>query len=236
VGEIINGARKRSPRRGFFGPEFGWVATLALAALLLAGGAWYYRVFFFGNNLHEAISGQLYRSGRLSTTDLDDLIRRSRLRTVITFTGGSVKHTWFVAQKRVCQAHQVELVPINLPADRPPERAAINQLLDVLATSPRPILVQGNRGLDQSGFAAAAAALLAGAPPRVALLQFGLKYGQFGGAEHSRLGRALLGYQEWLEDHRWPHTPARFRTWACEADLVDGIAVARGTIAPAVAR
>jgi hypothetical protein len=236
VGEIINGARKRSSRRGFFGPEFGWIATLAVAAVLLAGGAWCSRVFFWGNNLHEAIAGQLYRSGRLSTPDLDDLIRAKRLRAVITFTGGSDKHPWYVAQKRVCQARQVALVPINLPADRLPERTPLNQLLDSLATMPRPILVQGNRGLDQSGFAAAAAELLAGAPPRVALLQFGLEYGQFGGAEHSPLGRALLGYQEWLLDHRWSHTPARFRTWARDADLVDSIAVARGTGAPAMAR
>jgi hypothetical protein len=77
--------------------------------------------------------------------------------------------------------------------------------------------VQGNRGLDQCGFTAAAAELLAGAPPRVALGEFALRYGQFGGAEHSPLGRALVGYQEWLEDHQWPHTPARFRAWAHDA-------------------
>ena len=89
IGEIINGARKRSPRRGFFGPELGWVATLAVAALLLAGGAWCSRVFFWGNNLHEAIAGQLYRSARLSTSDLDDVIRAKGVRTAVTFTGGN---------------------------------------------------------------------------------------------------------------------------------------------------
>ena len=58
----------------------------------------------------------------------------------------------------------------------------------------------------------ALAELLAGAPPRVALRQFALRYGQFGGAEHSPLGLTLLSYQEWLAHHQWPHAAARFRT------------------------
>jgi peptidoglycan/LPS O-acetylase OafA/YrhL len=246
IGEIVNGARKRSRRRGLFGPELGWVATLAVLALMLAGGVWSSRVFFWGNNLHEVIPGKLYRSGRLSTRDLDDLIRVKRLQTVITFTGGSEKHPWYVAQKRLCAARGIEVVPINVSADRLPERKPLNQLLDALATRPRPILVQGRRGLDECGLAAAAAELLADAPPRVALEQFALKYGQFGGAEHSPPGRALLSYQEWLEDHGWPHTPARFRTWAGEAYRVAAAALTppsgtrsqgqRGWGAPAIAR
>ena len=62
VGEIINGARKRTAKRGPLGPEFGWVATIAVLALVLAGGAWCSRVFFWGNNLYEEIPGQLYRT------------------------------------------------------------------------------------------------------------------------------------------------------------------------------
>ena len=248
VGEIINGARKRTAKRGLLGPEFGWVATLAVLALVLAGGAWCSRVFFWGNNLYEEIPGQLYRSARLSTGDLEDLIRRKRLRTVITFTGGSERHLWYVAQKRVCEAHRVELVPINLPADRLPSRTALLQLLDTLEKCPRPVLVQGNRGIDQSGFAAAVAQLLAGAPPRVALRQFAMKYGQFGGPEHSPLGLTLLGYQDWLEAHHWPHTPLRFRSWAEQEYLISSVpsppvaarsrsgAIARGTIEPVIAR
>ena len=38
VGEIINGARKRTVKRGRFGPEFGWIATLAVVVLVFAGG------------------------------------------------------------------------------------------------------------------------------------------------------------------------------------------------------
>jgi hypothetical protein len=235
IGEIVNGARKRSSRRGLFGPEFGWIATLIVAAGLLAGGAWCSRGFLWGNNLHEVIPGQFYRSARLGSRDLDRLISDRGLRTVVAFTGGE-RHPWYVAQKRVCDARQVALVAINLPAAERPARVALVKLLDTLQSHPGPVLVQGNRGLDQSGFAAAVAELLAGAPPRVALSQFALKYGQFGGAEHSPLGQVLLGYEQWLADHRWPHTADRFQTWVREAYAIRSIPIARGQSAAAIAR
>ena len=55
VGEIINGARKRTTKPGRFGPEFGWKVSLGLATLLLVGFVWSSRGFLGGNNLHEEV-------------------------------------------------------------------------------------------------------------------------------------------------------------------------------------
>jgi peptidoglycan/LPS O-acetylase OafA/YrhL len=213
VGEIINGARKRSPKRGRFGPEFGWIATLAVVVMMLGGGAWYWRTFLWGDNLHEVIPGQFYRSARLSSGALDALIRRKGVRTVVAFTSGNEKHLWYVAQKQVCQAHGVRLVPINLRGDHAPGRNTLIQLLDTLDRCPRPVLVEGNRGIDQSGLAAAVGQMLGGKSPREALGQFGLKYFQFGGPEISPLGRVVLEYRDWLDSHGWSHSSERLRAW-----------------------
>jgi glucan biosynthesis protein C len=223
VGEIINGARKRTVRRGRLGPEFGWAATLVVMACVFAAGAWYSRVFFLQSNLHEAIPGRFFRSARLSSRDLEELIRRRGVRTVVTFTGGSDRHAWYVDQKRICQALGVELYPFNMRPDQFPSREMLGRLCDLLDHCPRPILVQGNRGIDQSGFAAAVAQLLAGSPPREALGQFTMQYGQFGGPEHSPLGQALIAYRDWLEARRWPHSAERFRAWASEEYLVRSV-------------
>jgi glucans biosynthesis protein C len=237
VGEIINGARKRAPRRPRLGPEFGWVATLGVLMLAVAGAAWHFRVFFWGHNGHEVIPGQLYRSARLEPGDLDRLIRREGLRTVVTITGGGVQHPWFAGQKRVCRAHRVELRTIYFPADQAPSRHTLIHLMDILERCPRPILVQGYRGFDQVGFAAALGQLLGGSPPRVALRQFGMQYGQVGGPEHSPLGLALLDYQDWLDAHRWPHSAQRLQTWAREGDLAHpGGRMARGGRGATLAR
>jgi hypothetical protein len=102
--------------------------------------------------------------------------------------------------------------------------------------------------MDQSGLATAVAQLLGGAPPREALRQFGMKYGQFGGPEHSPLGLALLDYQSWLKAHRLPHDADRFRDWVNQEYLIHsfpaepgdsrsrGGLIARGALESLIAR
>lgn len=221
IGEIINGARKRVTKPGRFSPELGWKVSIGVVVLFLVGFVWSSRGFLGGSNLHEEDPGRLYRSARLNPSELDALIKREGLRTVVAFTGDPQRHAWFAKYQKVCQANDVKLYAINLRDEVIPSRNALIQLVNVLESCPRPVVVQGYRGIDHSSFAAAVGKLLDGATPQVALQQFGLKYGQFGKPEHSPLGRTLLSYQDWLNAHHWPHTVARFRSWAREDYLVN---------------
>jgi hypothetical protein len=232
IGAIVNGARKRAPRPAPFGPEFGWVTVAGVVLLVSAGAAWSARVFFFGHNLYAEVPGRLYRSARLKPGELDDLIGREGLKSVIVFTGGGERHAWYMGQKRVCTERRVELHAVTLPGGVAPTRVALLRLMDVLERSPRPVLVQGYRGTDQVAFAAGVVRLLDGSTPAEALRQFGLKYGQFGGAEHSALGRALLEYRDWLDSHHRPHTADRLRVWA--RDVYPGPVVPGPVTSPAV--
>jgi peptidoglycan/LPS O-acetylase OafA/YrhL len=241
VGELVNGSRKRSNKTGFFGPEFGWVASLAAIVLVLSGLAWSYRVFFWGNNFHEEIAGRLYRSARLSPRDLDVAIREKSIQTVLTFSANASQHDWYIGQKQICDAHKVGLISINLKADRLPSKQILAQLMNILENSPRPLLAQGYRGIYQSGFAAAVAELLDGVPPSQALHEFDSKYGQFAAPDQYPLGQFLLSYRDWLQAHKQPHTPDRFQAWILQdyqpgesADRDD--AVARARREPAVVR
>ena len=214
IGSIINGARKRAPKGARFGPEFGWMATLGVLLLLSGWGAWSSRTFLLGNNLYEEVPGQFYRSARLKPDDLDRLIRRAGLKSVVVFTNGADRHPWFADMKRVCDGRQVRLESVPLPSGEFPTRGSFLQVLDILERCPRPVLVQGYRGTDQVGFASAMAKLLDGAPPEVALRQFGLKYGQFSGVEHSPLGRSIRLYGDWLHAHHRSHNPDLLQAWA----------------------
>jgi glucans biosynthesis protein C len=214
IGAIINGARKRAPKPARFGQEFGWMTVFGVVLLLFAGAAWSARVFFFGHNLYAEVPGRLYRSARLKPGELDQLIGREGLKSVITFTGRGDLHPWFLGQKRVCADRHVELHAVPLHRGVVPTRAALIQFLDLLDQSPRPVLVQGYRGTDEVAFAAAVVRMLDGSTPAEALRQFDLKYGQFNGAEYSALGRILLEYRDWLDSHHWPHTADRLQGWA----------------------
>jgi glucans biosynthesis protein C len=219
LGEIINGARKRGPKRGWPRPELGWVVSLGAVVLIYAGVVGYFHTLLWGDNLYETAPGQLYRSARLSPKALDRLITSRGIRTVVTFGGGE-HHTWFQQQRQLCQARGVNHVAVNLRGDRLPTREVVNQLIEIHDRAPRPTLVQGYRGIDQSGFAAAVTLLLDGATPERALRQFERRYGQFGGPERSVLGLVLSDYLCWLRSGSWSHSPERFREWAGAEYLV----------------
>lgn len=212
VGEIINGARKRQKTRGRFSPELGWILTLSFVLLCGFGLFWQLRVFIWRDNLHQVIPGQLYRSGRLSTAKFQRVIRDEKIRTVVTFGGTS--HGWIDRQKHVADSLGVTVSLINLRDDQGPSRETLRDLLGLLERSPRPILIQGYRGLDHCGFAAALARMIAGGSPDEALGQFSMRYAQFGGVDHSLLGGVLLEYRDWLASQGLGHSPALLKTWA----------------------
>jgi glucans biosynthesis protein C len=217
IGLIINGARKRAPKGMKWSPEAGWVATLGVTIVVCGWAIWTSKTFLLGGNLYEIEPGRVYRSARLQPDELDRLIVREGLKSVVVFTNGVGRHPWVPEIRRVCDGRGVVLEAIPLPGDHPPTRNAFLQVMDTLERCPRPVLVEGYRGIDQVGFASAIAELLAGHPPEVALRQFDRKYGQFGGLEHSPFGQPLLGYRDWLAARHRPHDPARLREWANEA-------------------
>jgi hypothetical protein len=155
VGEIVNGARRRFRGKRRLGREFGWVAALGAVALVIGGSTWYLRVFLWQDNLHVVVPGQIYRCARLSPAALDRLIRREGLRSVITFSGESNRHLWIAGQKTYCQTRGVSYRIVSLRDDRLPPREQVQQLLALLEQCPKPIVVQGYRGLDHCGFASA---------------------------------------------------------------------------------
>jgi len=220
VGEIVNGARKRFRGKRRLGLEFGWIATLGAVALVAGWSTWYLRVFLWQDNLHVVVPGQIYRCARLSPAALDRVIRREGPRSVITFSRQSNRRPWIAGQKTYCQTRGVSYRIVSLGDDRLPPREQVQQLLTLLEQCPKPILVQGYRGLDHCGFASALALMLGGTPPDKALDQFGLRYAQFGGPEHSILGVPLLDYQDWLKAGHLEHTPARLKNWADQVYLV----------------
>lgn len=220
VGEVVNGSRKRSKKAGWLHTELGWILCLFVMASVLVGGAWYGRVFFWGNNLYEVIPGRLYRSARLSPADLRELIESKRVRTVVTLTGGSKVHSWYAALDQVCKDHQVKQYPVFVFTDRSPSRDSLASIVALLDQVPAPVLVQGYRGIDANAFFAALALLLDNQSPEVALRQFSMAYGQFGGPEHSMLGRTVLTYRDWLAASHLGHTPERFRRWVSDEYLV----------------
>ena len=192
---------------------------LGAMVLLFGSMVGYFRVILWRANLHEVEPGQLYRCAKMTPRDLDRLIARTGIRTVVTFGSGG-HQPWFQGQLEVCQKRGVLPIEVQLRGDQLPSREAVRQLIEIHDLGARPLLVQGYRGIDQCAFATAVMLLLDGTTTGRAFGQYAPSYGQLGGAAQSMLGLPLVEYEHWLRERGWPHSPERFRAWAGEEYLV----------------
>jgi hypothetical protein len=216
IGEIINGTRKRSRKRSWISPEFGWAATVVLIVTLGAGCTWWLRPFFFGENLHAVVPGQVYRSARLKPERLAQQIQAHGLRSVIVFTTDATKNPSLIAQSRLCATHNVKFITIPFPSLRAPTRRSLMSLVRSIDEAPRPLLFQGQRGIRSVSLASALALLLDGTSPDDALRQFAMRYGEFSDIDRSALASAVLEYRNWLAAEHKPHSAVEFREWAVQ--------------------
>jgi len=189
---------------------------MVLAALFAAVGLWSLRALLFNENFHTVIPNEVYRSAQPSPEALERWMRERGLRSVINLRGES-NDPWFKAERAVTEAHGVDLHAIRLTGYIP-SVAVFRQLVYLLDTARRPLLLHCAAGVDRSGFVSAVAVLLAGGTIAEAREQVGLIYGSTRWRSHDLL-EMLDDYEHWLAVRGWSHTPERFRRWV-ENDFV----------------
>jgi hypothetical protein len=164
--------------------------------------------------LHTVIPGRAYRSAQLTPDDLEEVIRRYGVRTVINLRGCSDPLPWYVEECRKTHQLQVQQADICLSAGRMPSAVELRRLVSILDRTEYPIILHCFRGADRTGMASALVLLLqTDISFADARRQLGLRYG------HVRLGRPayldqfLDSYGEWLQETDQVHNSGVLRDW-----------------------
>jgi len=200
-------------------PRRGWVRRiilllgLGLAAVVAVRIA---HIFALGN-IHEVAPGRVYRSSQLSAAELDSLIRKRGIRTVVNLRGSCIQFDWYQAECQVTQNHQVSQEDITLSANRMPPPAEIHRLIEILDQAEYPILFHCRQGADRTGLAAALFLMLkTDTDYAVARRQCSPLYGHVRMLTTANMDRFFDMYEDWLGRHGWVHSPDRVRRWALE--------------------
>jgi protein tyrosine phosphatase (PTP) superfamily phosphohydrolase (DUF442 family) len=187
-------------------------------ALFAVTGAWLFRGPLFHGNFHTVIPNEVYRSAQLSPETLRRRIREFRLQSVINLRSDEETKSRFKGEQEVTEVHGVNLHFIRMSVFMPP-RKTLQQLVHLLSTAQRPLLLHCARGVERSGIASAVAVLLSGGTIAEARKQFALTYGFVPLVCQPDLPKVLDDYEQWLVVRGWSHTPERFSRWV-EKDYV----------------
>lgn len=170
-----------------------------------------------GQNFHPVVAGQIYRSAQLDAADLELRAAEFELASVVAVRPARPHKAWYTAERAITEKLGLQLVNVDLSADKMPSRQRLQALVGALDAAPRPYLLHCRAGVERSGLAAAVALLLDGESVEAARGQFSLRYGFHPWLSQSDLPRVLDRYEEWLTAAGIESSAERFRGWVDDA-------------------
>ncbi len=193
-----------------------WLAAGIIAACL-APLAWEsYRVVL-GDNLHEVVPGKVYRCAQLPEDELRRVVAKLGIRTAINLRGPCPTASWYGPECAVLAELGVAQHDIPFSSEGLPPVHRLRQLLEVIETCERPLLLHCRRGADRTGLMSALCRLLlTDDDVPAARQQLSLRYGHVPVGETRILHQVLDMYEGWLQKKGQPHRPALLRQWVME--------------------
>jgi protein tyrosine/serine phosphatase len=153
------------------------LSTLLLVAALAGGWAGYLNLT---GNLHEIAPGGVYRSAQLSPGQLRDILREKNIHTVINLRGSNPGDSWYDAEVAVARQAGAQHISLRMSALREPDDALVGELVNILRSAPKPLIIHCNAGADRTGLASALYQLeLMHLPAAEADKQLSFRYGHF---------------------------------------------------------
>lgn len=185
--------------------------------LLVAAGHCVLWILLCGN-LHAVIAHEIYRSAQPNSAQLERWTHEHGIRTVINLRGRFSPYDKY--EEELATAHRlgVQHRELSLCALRLPTRQEVLAVMDVLDSSPKPVLFHCESGGDRSGLVAGVALLLyTDCDVGTAVGQLHLRFGHFPFDDRRRsLSKFFRIYESWLSAQAQRHSPERFRKWASE--------------------
>jgi protein tyrosine/serine phosphatase len=106
-------------------------------------------------NFHTVFPGELYRSAQPLPQQMDDYARLYGIKTIINLRGGSNDDDWYRAEITESKALGITHVDFPMSAGQELTQEQAAQLIEVMRTAEKPLLIHCKRGADRTGLASA---------------------------------------------------------------------------------
>ncbi|NBR06926.1 MAG: hypothetical protein EBT92_14285 [Planctomycetes bacterium] len=202
------------------------VRLLAILLILLLSLKCFY--IFAGGNFYEVVPGKFYRCSQLGASRLESIIKKNNIKTVVNLRGCCDTVPWYMNQVQAISNCNISQEDLSFSAGRLPSTKTINQLVDVIDQSEKPMLFHCHKGIDRTGMAVVMSELLqTDISLDDALRQLSPYYGHLNIGRTAHIDEFFVLYKEWLAKNDANHSSDRFREWVkkyyipgdCSAEL-----------------
>ncbi|MFO0815706.1 MAG: tyrosine-protein phosphatase [Gemmatales bacterium] len=172
-----------------------------------------------GPNWHTIVSGELYRSAHLSSSEIQSVAHRFGIRSIINLRNCCPWEPWYQNEGQAVDQLQLQRVDLNFSAYIYPAPQELQKLFTALETSPRPLFIHCRRGADRTGLASVIASLYendGNITVDDAEYQLSLFKGHTGVGRVEVMGDVVDMYRSWLRKHDRTHSRANLKQWIFE--------------------
>ncbi len=172
-----------------------WVIRIALVVLVpLAAVTLFLLAQLELGNFHEVLPGELYRSAQPTQEDLTRYTKEHGIKSVLNLRGGNPADGWYQEEIAASEELHITHLDFRMKAARELTDAQVAELIEVMRSAPKPLLIHCRSGADRTGLAAALyLEAISGKPMSQASGQLSLRYGHlpFGWTDAQAMDRTL---------------------------------------------
>lgn len=193
----------------------GWrlgLRVFGICLILLLSLKCFY--IFAGGNFYEVIPGKFYRCSQLGASRLESIIKKNNIKTVVNLRGCCDTVPWYMNQVQAIYNCNISQEDLSFSAGRLPSTKTINQLVDVIDQSEKPMLFHCHKGIDRTGMAVVMSELLqTDVGLDDSLRQLSPYYGHLNIGRTAHIDEFFVLYKDWLAKNATVHSSDRFREW-----------------------
>jgi predicted protein tyrosine phosphatase len=163
--------------------------------------------------IYTVIEGRIFRSGQLSENALKKMIIEKNIKSILNLRGEGDNLEWYMREKKITEEKHVKLYDVGISPNELPECCKLMDILDIVLTSERPLLIHCNRGVDRTGMVSALALAIEENPPLSELRkQFSFRYGVLPFSRSIGFHFFSL-YEQWLNKTNKMHSKDNLVYW-----------------------
>lgn len=152
-----------------------WIAAGAAAVALVPAAAPH-----INNNFHSLVEGQAYRSAQPSPQDIRDYVAEHKIATILNLRGPNPGSLWYDGELGTSRELGITHIDFAMSAHRQLTPEQVVELVSIMKSAPKPLLIHCKAGADRTGLAAALyMAEVAGQGEAIAESQLSLRYGHY---------------------------------------------------------